>query len=216
VPRAPAQMHAVDSYLRILALLGVPADGTFEWLPPRPEVAAAVRSHWPVNGKRWVVVQPGARWPNKRWPVEKFVQVVQQFPSEDGSVRFAILGGPEDVDPGRTIAAKAPERCLDLTGKLSLPEMVEWIRLSALMLTNDTGPMHVAAALNKPVVALFGPTNPHRTGPYRQLASTLQLSLPCVPCLKPRCTWSEPLACLQALRPELVIEAMRRKLGKGE
>ena len=96
-------------------------------------------------------------------------------------LQFAILGGAEDRPLGEVIARVDAARCLDLTGRISLPEMVEWIRLSELMVTNDTGPMHVAAALGKPVVALFGPTEPRRTGPYRQLEHVLQLTSPVFP-----------------------------------
>ena len=62
--------------------------------------------------------------------------------------------------------------------------MVEWIRRSELIVTNDTGPMHVAAALGKPVVAMFGPTNPKRTGAYGQIEQALRIDLPCSPCMK--------------------------------
>jgi heptosyltransferase I len=126
--------------------------------------------------------------------------------------RFAILGGVEDVPLGDAIAKADPSRCLDLTGKLSLPEMVEWIRFGRLMVTNDTGPMHVAAALGKPIVALFGPTEPYRTGPYGQLANVFQLDLPCVPCMKSRCSISQTNQCLRSLRPEPVIAAVESRL----
>jgi ADP-heptose:LPS heptosyltransferase len=94
-----------------------------------------------------------------------------------------------------------------------LLEMVEWIRLSELMITNDTGPMHVAAALGTRVVALFGPTEPRRTGPYRQLHNVLQLNLPCVPCLKRRCTYIKPFECLRAIPPAAVFEAVQKRLA---
>jgi ADP-heptose:LPS heptosyltransferase len=90
--------------------------------------------------------------------------------------------------------------------------MVEWIRRCSLAVTNDTGPMHVAAALGKPVVALFGPTEPARTGPYGQLEHVLRLSLPCIPCQKATCHFAEPLACLTRLTPERVFAAVRVRL----
>ena len=77
------------------------------------------------------------------------------------------------------------------------------------MVTNDTGPMHVAAALGKPIVALFGPTEPRRTGPYGHLEQVLQLELPCVPCLKPYCTFHKPLECLRGLAPAEVWSAVQ-------
>jgi ADP-heptose:LPS heptosyltransferase len=91
--------------------------------------------------------------------------------------------------------------------------MVEWIRLSELMVSNDTGPMHVAAALDIPVVALFGPTQPRRTGPYRQLDHVLQLNLPCVPCLKSRCRYVKPFECLLALTPGVVFDTVQQRLA---
>jgi heptosyltransferase-1 len=213
VRRPSFETHAVDWYLGVLEHLGVPVHWDFEWLPERPEVSSSVRSKWATNSARWVILQPGARWSNKRWPTESFAEVVRCFPnSANSSVRFAILGGSEDKDLGATIAKAAPQKCLDLTGQLSLPEMLEWIRLSELMVTNDTGPMHAAAALRKPVVALFGPTEPRRTGPYGQLENVLQHKLPCSPCLRPRCNYVQPLECLRGLPPSLVLQRMQGQL----
>ena len=106
--------------------------------------------------------------------------LARKFPD----AHFAILGSGEDKPLGEIISRAAPERCLNLCGATSLPEMIEWIRLGDLMITNDTGPMHAAAALGKPLVALFGPTEPRRTGPYGQLENVLRLDLPCSPCMK--------------------------------
>jgi ADP-heptose:LPS heptosyltransferase len=87
--------------------------------------------------------------------------------------------------------------------------MVEWIRLCDLMVTNDTGPMHAAAALGKPLVALFGPTEPRRTGPYGQLENVLRIDLPCSPCLKPKCHVEKPEECLRALAPAQVLRQIQ-------
>jgi len=179
VKRASFETHAVDWYLSALQRLGVPVHWNFEWLPPRPDAAKSVRLKWPVETARWVILQPGARWSNKRWPVESFAELVRKFSASTSDFRFAILGGLEDQPLGAAISQAAPKRCLDLTGQVSLSEMLEWIRLSELMVTNDTGPMHAAAALRKPVVALFGPTEPRRTGPYgpTQQCSPAQFAL---------------------------------------
>ena len=205
-PRAPAKMHAVDRYLAVLPLLGVPLQGNWEWLPSRPDIAAQVEQKWHPFGARWVALLPGGRWPNKRWPVQYFVdlsKLMRQMPE----VKFAILGSQDEQSLGETIAAAEPERCLNLAGKTSLLEMIEWIRLSRLVITNDTGPMHVAAALGRPVIALFGPTNSASTGPYGQLGNVLQnTALPCVPCMVQKCHYREPLACLRSLAPQAVFE----------
>jgi lipopolysaccharide heptosyltransferase II len=201
----------VDWYLEVLRILKVPIHWNFTWLPARPEVAAAIRSNGAARSGRWIILQPGARWLNKRWPVEHFAALVQRLTATNPEIHCAILGGPEDQPLGETIARIAPTRCLDLTGKLSLPEMVEWIRLGEATVTNDTGPMHVAAALGKPVIAMFGPTEPRRTGPYGQIEHALQFNLPCIPCMKAYCTYRKPIECLRAITPELVFKGVQKR-----
>jgi heptosyltransferase-1 len=213
VPRLSFHTHAVDWYLAVLPSLGVPVDSSFKWLPDRPETAAAVREKWKPGRGRWLIMQPGARWPNKRWPVESFQELVRLLAKAEPDLRFAILGGKADQELGRMISGISPGRCLDLTGQTSLPEMVEWLRLGDLLVTNDTGPMHVAAALGKPVLALFGPTDPSRTGPYGQVQNVMQLKLPCAPCLKSDCAYVEPLECLRGLQPLTVFARVRQQMG---
>jgi lipopolysaccharide heptosyltransferase I len=217
VPRASFHTHAVDWYLAVLKTLHVPIDSRFEWLPKRPAIAESVRRVAQARGNRWIALQPGARWANKRWPVEYYAEVGRRLVAEHKGASIVLLGGREDQPLGAAIASAVPERCLDLTGRISLPEMVEWLRICQLMVTNDTGPMHVAAALGTPVVALFGPTEPRRTGPYGQLPNVLQLGLPwlpCVPCMKPRCRYSKPMECLRALQPEPVLLRSRALLAE--
>lgn len=216
VPRASFHTHAVDWYLAVLPRLGVPTHWNFDWLPERPAVAKRVRMKWPADGVRWVALQPGARWANKRWPVEHFAAVMKHLARHFAEVRFAVLGGTEDVPLGEFLWRGFPEGCVDLTGLTSLPEMVEWVRRCELMITNDTGPMHIAVALRKPVVAMFGPTEPRRTGPYGQLEHVLRNPLPCAPCLKSHCAWAQPMECLTAILPELVAERARRLLEAGQ
>ncbi len=206
-PRASYHTHAVDWYLSVLPGLGVPVHARFEWLPPRPAVAAEIERKWP-GPARWIILQPGARWANKRWPVEYFSDLVRRLAQDHPQHRFAILGGEGDRLLGDIICSSTPEVCLNLCGQTSLLEMVEWIRRSDLMITNDTGPMHAAAALGKRVVALFGPTEPRRTGPYGQLEHVLRVELPCAPCMKSRCTNVQPEECLRALTPAQVQTAV--------
>ena len=215
-PRASANAHAVDRYLAVLPLLGVPVHWDFEWLPSRPDAARRVRQNWAPEGERtqWVVLLPGGRWENKRWPVQNFVVLARRLGSLP-ETKTVVLGSKDEHRLGEAIAAGAPGRCLNLAGATSLDEMVEWIRLSRLTITNDTGPMHVAAAMRRPVLAIFGPTNPSNTGPYGQLGNVFQATdLPCVPCFKSTCSYRDPLACLHAIQPAAVFEKARLELAR--
>jgi lipopolysaccharide heptosyltransferase II len=215
VQRPSYYTHAVEWYLAVLPRLGVPVDWNFTWLPERPAVAADVKSKWPTVGARWVALQPGARWLNKRWPAGHFAELTRSLAAEFPDVRFAILGGGDDQSLGESISRAAPERCLNLAGQTSLPEMIEWLRRCDLLVTNDTGPAHAAAALGIPVISLFGPTEPRRTGPYGQLQRVIQHPLPCAPCLKSRCVWPQPGECLTAITPAAVATRVRAELLRG-
>ena len=214
VPRPTPETHAVDWYLEVLPHLGIPVHQDFTWIPPRPAVARAVREKWNLRGERWVALQPGARWLNKRWPVEHFAEAVRLCAAEFPDTRFAILGSAGERDLGETIARAVPGRCLNLAGGVSLPEMIEWLRLCEVLVSNDTGPMHVAAALGKPVVALFGPTDPRRTGPYGQIRRALQFRAPCVPCMKSECYSKNRLECLHRITPETIVDRVAEVLER--
>jgi lipopolysaccharide heptosyltransferase II len=215
VPRRSFHTHAVDWYLGVLEALGVPVHPDITWLPERPAVAAGLRRKWHAETARWIVLQPGARWANKRWPVESYAELLRQLVSHHARFKIAVLGDATDRQLGAALRGVDPQRCLDLTGALSLPEMVEWIRLADLMIANDTGPMHVAAALGTPLVAIFGPTEPRRTGPYRRLGSVVQGKLPCIPCLKPYCAYVKPLECLRLISPAEVLAKAEATLERA-
>jgi heptosyltransferase I len=215
VPRPSVETHAVDWYLDVVKTLGVPVHRDFVWLPPHVESLNAIQKKWAANQSRWIIINPGARWLNKRWPAEYFAELVKNLSARTPELHFAILGGKEDRELGQRISQAAPQRCLDLTGQTSLLEMIEWIRLSELIVTNDTGPMHIGAALGKPVVAMFGPTNPNRTGPYGQIRQALRIPLPCSPCLKSTCAYEKPMECLRAITPQIVEQEVQRRLQTG-
>lgn len=210
VRRPSFHTHAVDWYKQVLPQLGVPMTGDFQWLPERTAISSQIRKR--AGHKPTVAIIPGARWNNKRWPAEHFASLLQAVAKRNPGMQFAILGSSEDKPLGNALErALGSERTLDLTGKSTLPGMVEWIRLSEWVVTNDTGPMHAAAAMGKPVVALCGPTEPRRTGPYLQEHHALQLDLPCAPCFSSKCRHTPRLECMQALRPELVLRNIERR-----
>ncbi|MBI3418218.1 MAG: lipopolysaccharide heptosyltransferase II [Verrucomicrobia bacterium] len=214
VRRPSPGTHAVDWYLEVLSAFKVPRHWNFEWLASAPKILEQVRQKWQTNGSRWIVLNPGARWANKRWPTQHFAAITNRLAATNADVRFAILGTEADTPAAAEISLAAPARCLNLAGQTSLLEMLAWIQLSDLVIANDTGPMHAAAAMRKPLVAVFGPTDPRRTGPYTQTEHVLQDdSLPCVPCLKPVCHFERPLACLHAISPDTVARAAQSILN---
>jgi len=222
VPRPSFQTHAVDWYLAVLPPLGVPVHKNFIWLPERPQIAEDVNRKWfqenskfKIQNSKLILLQPGARWLNKRWPVQHFAELVRALAKKFPDARFAVLGGKDDQPLGEKIFQAAPEKILNLCGATTLPEMIEWVRRCDLLVTNDTGPMHVAAALGKPIVALFGPTAPRRTGPYGQLENVLRLNLPCSPCLSSDCSIEKTDECLRALSPALVLARVEKLLSRA-
>jgi lipopolysaccharide heptosyltransferase I len=212
-PRAGPGEHAVERYLAVLPLLKVPVHWNFEWLPKRPEIAARIQEKWAAAAGPFIVLLPGARWSNKRWPVENFVELAKLMRGM-GVWQFVILGSADEHALGQAIASANPGHCLNLAGQTSLWEMIEWVRRGRLVISNDTGPMHVAAALGRPLIALFGPTNPRHTGPYGQPGSVMQInSLPCIPCMQSDCRYATPLACLTGITPRSVYARVRAELA---
>jgi lipopolysaccharide heptosyltransferase I len=205
------QTHAVDWYLGVLPLLGVPVHHQFEWLPVNSEAAWKV-SCQRISPQPLVLFCPGARWENKRWPAAHFATLAQRLAKARPELQFGVVGGAQDEELGRQILAAVPGRGVNLCGRTTLPEMIEWLRGAAVLITNDTGPMHAAAALGTPVVALFGPTEPTRTGPYGQLDRVFRQPLPCVPCMKGHCSQVRNLECLLSLAPDLVGAAVLQLL----
>tara|TARA_Y100001934_G_scaffold241017_1_gene295752 strand:- start:945 stop:1982 length:1038 start_codon:yes stop_codon:yes gene_type:complete len=205
----PAEPHAVDWYLNVARSLDLDLDAEFNWIPVRQlQRDEILRSH-PLRGKRIIGVVPGARWTNKRWPVDHFQDAMDRMRAP--KTAFAIIGGSEDREFADSLTQR--KDAVDLLGQTSLPQMIEWVRRCDLVITNDTGPMHVAAALSKPTVGLFGPTRPDQTGPYGQVRNCLRVELPCAPCMKSSCNFDRKLACLTDISPLAVSETARRLLA---
>ena len=156
-----------------------------------------------------LAIAAGAEYgPAKRWPSRHFASVATARRNEGW--RVWLFGSPADHE----VAAQIP--CdVDLTGRTSLDQAVSLLALSDAVLSNDSGLMHVAAALGKPQVALFGPSDAKRTGPHNPAATVLSLGLDCSPCHKRVC----PLGhhrCLEDLAPEKVLAALPNGAGRHQ
>ncbi len=159
----------------------------------------------------WVALSPGAAYgPAKRWPPERFAAVGARL-QEDLGARLILLGGPEDRPVTAEVAGHLQGKCLDLAGRTTLRQALAVLSQAQVLITNDSGLMHAAAALGVPVVAIFGSTNPNATRPFTDRATVIYHGLPCAPCLKRTCDIGYP--CLTSISVEEVLEAARSWLS---
>jgi len=151
-----------------------------------------------------IAINPGADKPNKRWAPERYALVADHLVKRPG-VEIIILGGPGEEGVAGKIQAGMENKVINLAGKLTLNDLVYIISRLDLLLTNDSGPMHIAAALKIPVVAIFGPEDPRLFGPYTSsdMCRILFKDIDCRPCKNKNC--QRPL-CLDQIMPEEVLE----------
>ncbi len=153
---------------------------------------------------RPVVFCPGAEYgPAKRWPAAHFAALAMAL-AERGH-RIWLLGSPKDAPVADEIDRLAPGLCTNLCGRTGLDQAIDLIARAELTVCNDSGLMHVAAALNRPLVALFGSSSPGFTPPLSRRARVLSLGLSCSPCFKRTCPLGH-LDCLNGLAPARVLE----------
>jgi lipopolysaccharide heptosyltransferase II len=219
------EMHAVDRYLLVAEALGAarPASPQFNLQDrdaDRESVSALLRRHGLSAERPWIAFNVAARWPTKRWPLASYAVVADRLMAE-GLGPIALIGGPADRNGALEMAGLMRQKPTVLSGETAPGLLPALLRTAAVLVTNDSGPMHVAAAVGTPVVALFGPTSPVRTGPYGENHQVLQKRVPCSPCFSRACSNPDRLACLTGVAPDQVVEAVRqvfeRKVeAKGE
>lgn len=210
-------VHAVDRNLAVARALGLMIDRPEFPLGLRPEEVVAARRLLERAARaalpEFTAVIPGARWESKRWPAERFAALVDRL-HRGGAPPCVLFGSPDE----RVVASEVRARCrsavVDMTGQTSLRELAALLSVASQVVCNDSGPMHLAAALGRPLVALFGPTDPRRIGPYSGAARVVQHAVPCAPCYRRVC----PLRhhnCLKLLEPATVHEAVT-SVRRGE
>jgi lipopolysaccharide heptosyltransferase II len=190
VPAPAHPVHKAHAYLALLSVLGsVPAPGPYGYAPSPEERAwanAMARQQGLEGSRRLVVLHPGANWAHKRWPAEQFGLLAERLIRGGASV--VVSEGPGDQALTQAILAKAAQPPAVLSGA-SIRQLAAFLELASLVVSNDTGVLHLACALNRPVVALYGPTSPALTGPLGDPRRTIVLHHPgcCpeVPCYRP-------------------------------
>ena len=217
VPSVP--MHAVDRYLLVAEALGAtrPTQPRFEFVErskDRGAVETMLARAGIVAQQPWVAMNVSARWETKRWPAQHFAGVADRL-SEAHALPVVLIGGPAERPESLAVTALMHTKAIDLTGQTPVGLLPGLLRRATVLVTNDSGPMHIAAAVGTPVVALFGPTDPVRTGPYGMGHVVLSHAVECRPCFRRDCTRAVSLECLTAVRPEQVVRAVEQQLERS-
>ncbi|HEX3856193.1 MAG TPA: lipopolysaccharide heptosyltransferase II [Verrucomicrobiae bacterium] len=214
---AATSAHQIHEYLHLAAALGANP----EPLPPKlfvtPEEIEAVNKKFGLDKISDLIfgLNPGAEYgPAKRWPVEKFISAAKEIQRQTNCA-WILFGGKNDLPITNQIESAIcnPQSAVfNLAGKTSLRELMALLKHCRVLLTNDTGPMHVAAALGVRVVAIFGSTSPELTGPiFSSNATILKSDAPCSPCFLRECPID--FRCMNGIGVEKVVEAAVKLLN---
>ena len=155
-----------------------------------------------------IYINPNARWPSKIWPWERFRALIKAISLKGYAV--ILVGGPDDKDRMDEAFHGIGKNVYNLAGQTSLRGLAAFFRRGDCLVTNDSGPMHLAVAVGLPVIALFGPTNPLRTGPFgwknkKGQNRVLSAQLACAPCYKKECSH---MSCLKDIPVYRIIESL--------
>jgi heptosyltransferase-1 len=203
--------HAVDRYLDFPYYLGAEPDEA-EFILPRNSDAETtgqiLLDKYNLKDKSFVAINPIAYWETKLWDDDKFARLADLI--KDNLKMDVIFTGSEKESVEK-IATQMKTSGINLGGKTSLSELAHIYKQARFVITTDSGPMHLAAAVGTPVIALFGPTDPSRTGPYGKGHTIVQTELPCSPCFLKKCATKK---CMKDISPKQVFEVVENKLSK--
>ncbi|MFH1581295.1 MAG: lipopolysaccharide heptosyltransferase II [Pseudomonadota bacterium] len=211
------KMHQTGYYLGILQGVGLEADGLGLDLVVdkkyQKRAAKILEEHGISRADRLVGINPSATFgPAKQWFPERYAALSDKIHEVFGA-HILLFGGPGDRELGVRISQMMKHPPVDLCGKTDLGEAIGLIKECDLFITNDSGLMHVAAALDIPLIAIFGSTNPVTTGPQSQRSKIVRVPIKCSPCLKPECPEGQGhLKCMDQIDIDMVFEAVKELL----
>ena len=206
-----SDMHAVDRYLLVAKAVGAVESGApeFRFRIPQTdydEVDRVLSRSGVTPGTSWVAMNVSARWQTKRWPPASFAEVADRL-QQEGFGAVVMIGGPDERADIAEVHRMMKTLAIDLAGATTVGLLPALLSRASLLITNDSGPMHVAAAVGIPIVALFGPTSAVRTGPYGVGHAVLTGKVPCSPCFSRTCHNTVSLECLRMVSPQQVLAA---------
>jgi 3-deoxy-D-manno-octulosonic-acid transferase/heptosyltransferase-1 len=220
VPPVSMEVHALDRGLILLEHLGVPRGDLDYQLPHDPQAEAEVDAFLArakVSGTMpLVVIHPVARWRTKLWFNDRFAALADAL--QDRGVAVVFSGSSADAAMLDEISGFMKRPCLRFDGRAGLRHLAALCRRAQVVVSTDTGPMHVAAAVGTRVVGLFGPTAPNRTGPYGPEHHILRAGVPCSPCFKRRCESRvvEAFGCMKRIEVTQVLNTVMDCLLEAE
>jgi len=201
--RAGKDLHAVDRYMKIAEALGCGVEETLFTFALVNDTERISRITKPLG--RYAVIVPGARWDTKIWPAERFGRLASMLP-----LKSIVIGSGADIRIAEKVVEFSRGKAISLAGMTTLRELMQIMRKATVVISNDSGPMHIAAAFSVPVAALFGPTSPLRTGPYGRGHCIIRSATNCSPCFKKRCG---DVKCMREITVEMVYEKVRDTLS---
>ena len=207
-PDPGAAPHVIEKNLGLLRPLGVSDLAVhFPLRIPRTDTVAALADR--LGSDRYAIVNPGAAWPNKRWPAHRFGAVAASIRREQG-LRSVVLWGPGEETLAREVV-DASESAAEAAPSTAVTDIVGIARAARLMVSGDTGPLHIAGAVGTPIVALFGPTSPERNGPWARPDIALSRVSDCSCLSERRCRRAGP--CIDDITVDAVVHAVRQRLS---
>jgi heptosyltransferase I len=201
--------HAVDRYLDFPRYLGAEISKPEFPLPANGVAQAKVQSFlkkYTLENKKFIAINAIAFWETKLWDNEKFARLADLIKTRLG-IEVVFTGSEKESI--EKIVKLMKSKAGNLGGKTSLMELAYLYQKALLVITTDSGPMHLAVAAGTPVIALFGPTDPQRTGPYGKGHTIIRTELPCSPCFLKKCRTKK---CMQDISPEQVFAVVEKKL----
>jgi len=201
--------HVVDINLGLLSVLGITAP--VREFPIKDVDSDAARAMREQTGGRYALLNPGAAWPNKRWPPARLAAIARELRARHG-LMSVVLWGPGEEALAAEVVAGADGGAV-MSPKTSIADLVALARRAALMVSGDTGPTHIAAALGTPIVGIYGPTRPARNGPMSPLDVTVSRDSVCQCHHLRRCKLDR--MCLLDIEVAEVLDAVERRLAAG-